>query len=171
MYDTHYSYRIPHDDLPVTEKPVSKDAIPRKQSYQVEPIDLVFTSLVESNAETSYLPSIAECAVHLQFLEVLVTLKDKVEKWGHSRAIETEEAWDLFVRLAALRFMTWAQDAELLDVATLPPLDILMVWHALMLNPLPYAQFEKVVLRGRISKGIDWASLVSSSPFCNHDLS
>lgn len=44
----------------------------------------------------------------------------------------------------------------------MPPLDVLLVWHAFMLNPRAYRHFETVVLCGRLGgKGIDWEDLVS----------
>ncbi|KAH7032717.1 uncharacterized protein B0I36DRAFT_382736 [Microdochium trichocladiopsis] len=58
-----------------------------------------------------------------------------------------EEKWDLYLKLAAARFLSWvralenAASGELEDIQP-PPLDVLMVWHALLLNPALLRRFE-----------------------------
>ncbi|KXJ92587.1 hypothetical protein Micbo1qcDRAFT_232335 [Microdochium bolleyi] len=46
-----------------------------------------------------------------------------------------EEKWNLFISLAAARFMAWAR-AVSSDAGgfELPPIDVLLIWHALLLN-------------------------------------
>ncbi|KFZ15524.1 hypothetical protein V502_05570 [Pseudogymnoascus sp. VKM F-4520 (FW-2644)] len=59
--------------------------------------------------------------------------------------------WPFYLALAATRFLAWAEAVEnVMDgsVASqvtllhLPPLDVLMVWHALLLNPSWFRSFE-----------------------------
>ncbi|KAI9764598.1 MAG: hypothetical protein M1840_008327 [Geoglossum simile] len=141
---------------------------------------------------TDYLPTPAQCAVHLELLECFHALQDKVKsdeqigRWlgfpsdsdpkGQRDQVETEQRnemkWQAFLELAVQRFGTWWQidsilipdnrrsnrevtipreDGERLVVSVdvqiqamaadkLPPLDILMVWHAYMLNPRDFWQ-------------------------------
>ncbi|KAH9930331.1 uncharacterized protein B0H18DRAFT_994444, partial [Fomitopsis serialis] len=59
---------------------------------------------------------------------------------------ETPRRWAWFVCLAVERFRRWTkhvnanQDIESWVKAEAPPLDVLMVWHAYMLNPTWYAE-------------------------------
>ncbi|KAI9771742.1 MAG: hypothetical protein M1839_002757 [Geoglossum umbratile] len=144
-----------------------------------------------------YLPTLAQCAVHLELLECFHTLKEKVmndEQIGHwlgvpsdfhphAGAVErgqqrqevievqNERIWQTFLELAVQRFQTWwlidgilepgnrrpskaailrkdigelgvRVDVGILEMAAdkLPPLDVLMVWHAYMLNPRNFWQ-------------------------------
>jgi hypothetical protein len=68
-------------------------------------------------------PSEACCVVHLQLLSSFVTLRGRVEKWGQSRAIDPDAAWQAFVKLAVVRFTHWFRSAKFSDIETsLPPL-------------------------------------------------
>lgn len=60
--------------------------------------------------------------------------------------MDSSEAWSIFVNLAAGRFVTWISDDGREGTLSL---EVLMVWHALMLNPRAYLQFEKTVLKER----------------------
>ncbi|EEQ31084.1 hypothetical protein McanMca71_003630 [Microsporum canis] len=123
------------------------------------------------------IPSISECAVHLELLEVFYYLRVRVlqsteldaafgvcpnkrtvfRKNYSSRTYEpvvlrdgTFEArrrakWRYFLDLAVMRFMRWARarglEGETARSPLLPPLDILMVWHALLLNPVQFRKY------------------------------
>ncbi|KAL4746507.1 hypothetical protein BDW72DRAFT_184759, partial [Aspergillus terricola var. indicus] len=128
------------------------------------------------------LPSISECAIHLEMLEAFHTLRHEVihspqldvafnispqpttryrvkkgTRRSQDRQIETvliadsgfvdrrEQKWPHFLHIAATRFRQWIQmvdshldKAQLGDPAPryllLPPLDVLMIWHAFLLN-------------------------------------
>ncbi|KFG81979.1 hypothetical protein MANI_005892 [Metarhizium anisopliae] len=109
--------------------------------------------------DSTAIPSISECAVHLLLLESFTILRRDVQQWGKSVGIKAEVAWDIFLHLAVQRFLKWSQTPRLLD-GTTPPLDVLMVWHAYMLNPGAYLDYEEAVLHGQFGgKGIAWASL------------
>lgn len=74
---------------------------------------------------------------------------------GDTKVLKDETLWDRrqdkwtkFVEFAAVRFLAWretlkesaafmsAEDDTLFDLDFLPPLDVVMVWHSFMLNPL-----------------------------------
>ncbi|KAK1749752.1 hypothetical protein QBC47DRAFT_395263 [Echria macrotheca] len=91
------------------------------------------------------LPTVEDCITHLRLLETFVVLGERVREWAHGSAGEDADAsWKMFVRLAVLRFQRWfclvSNDAL---QASLPPLDVLMVWHSFMLSPRSYANFVK----------------------------
>ncbi|KAF8076954.1 hypothetical protein FPV67DRAFT_440215 [Lyophyllum atratum] len=89
---------------------------------------------------------------HLTLLHAFATLKAQVEALGAGAKEEIptmpddkERRWAWFVGLAVERFERWCDsfgigDTEKSAKEFLPPLDVLMVWHAYMLNPGWYAE-------------------------------
>ncbi|KAG6915915.1 hypothetical protein DXG01_009285 [Tephrocybe rancida] len=84
---------------------------------------------------------------HLGLLYAFATLKTRVEGINAERNEEIpflpqdpERRWAWFVALAVERFSVWCQSLKKEDSGrratdVLPPVDVLMVWHAYMLNP------------------------------------
>ncbi|KAL5356139.1 hypothetical protein BJX96DRAFT_142363 [Aspergillus floccosus] len=154
----------------------------------------LFCTLPES-AGPDDAPTIGECAVHLEILEVFQTLRNKVIQSGdldvafgvhpqtksvYNRgqdkrkiliAVEKKikddtfeqrraEKWTCFLQLAAGRFHHWISAVNVcLRLETggsdkqpqwiLPPLDILVVWHAFLLNPSDFKDYcDKKHLEG-----------------------
>ncbi|KAI0469602.1 hypothetical protein F4859DRAFT_487203 [Xylaria cf. heliscus] len=139
--------------------------------------------------EARRLPSVAECAVHLELLQAFRYLRVEVlssrkldDAFGikpENRTVfrkkrvyqgtgsgwvrepvklrddtfekRREEKWPLYLRLAASRFLYWiaAVEAEFGrpnardQPLPVPPIDVLMVWHALLLNPSWFRSFEQ----------------------------
>ncbi|KAH0835046.1 hypothetical protein J3R83DRAFT_10783 [Lanmaoa asiatica] len=60
------------------------------------------------------------------------------------RAMEPERRWGWFVNIAVERFQRWCSSLGGWSSANvelaLPPIDVLMVWHAYLLNPIWYAE-------------------------------
>ncbi|KAF4982821.1 hypothetical protein FZEAL_1613 [Fusarium zealandicum] len=114
------------------------------------------------------LPQIPECAAHLELLETLYVLRQRIlvsdkfdtamsirpnreTKTGHRGDTKTfkdetlwgrrQVKWPKFVEFAVVRFLAWRErlnrgnDPAITD-DNLPPLDVIMVWHAFLLNPL-----------------------------------
>ncbi|KAI0096086.1 hypothetical protein GGR51DRAFT_567522 [Nemania sp. FL0031] len=107
------------------------------------------------------LPAIFECAAHLMLLDAIVRTEADVEKWANAKNIEKEVAWNAYCSAAAVRFLKWSQTAETdNDKGTIPPLDILMVWHTYMLNTVAYRRYVKKFPGGRLGgKGINWRAV------------
>ncbi|KAK0722627.1 hypothetical protein B0T26DRAFT_640760 [Lasiosphaeria miniovina] len=145
----------------------------------------IFASLLDDDhaKNEEQLPRIAECAVHLRMLEAFLVLKQKVatsnaldRAFGIApkdtlttvcgkRCRKTDTTfkerrkvkWNLFVRMAAWRFLDWWKGA----VKTLPPLDVLMVWHAFLLNHSAYRNFcmTPVDASQRLAKEFPWKEI------------
>ncbi|KIW99883.1 uncharacterized protein Z518_10811 [Rhinocladiella mackenziei CBS 650.93] len=127
-------------------------------------------------SSSASLPTVAECAVHLELLLCISTLHYTVDQsrsldraftifprprtvqWRHrtkrlkDSTFDTrrKRKWPTYLNMAVKRFLVWisAIDAKLaaLDQTRRmgffpPPLDILMVWHAVLLNPSYYVKF------------------------------
>ncbi|UNI15709.1 hypothetical protein JDV02_002216 [Purpureocillium takamizusanense] len=152
------------------------------------PDDCVFKSLSLSAAS---LPTVAQCAVHLELLEVFYALRSQIisstdldDTFGlerHNRTVyrrkydatrrkyvnapvklrdatwdsRRKEKWTWYLELAAGRFLAWAVSIDRAvspsasqrfgtvdaPLPYLPPLDVLMVWHAYLLNPADFEEY------------------------------
>jgi hypothetical protein len=98
---------------------------------------------------TTALVDIAQIKSHLTLLHALAELKNSVDSIGAPVILKVpmdkEQRWAWFVGCAVERFDIWCRslkDADLLVAAEIimPPLDVIMVWHAYMLNPKWYAE-------------------------------
>ncbi|KAI0547074.1 hypothetical protein F4679DRAFT_586975 [Xylaria curta] len=123
-----------------------------------ENLALTFDEQLEAD-KVDRLPSISECAVHLELLDAIVHVEGQVTAWGLERGLAEGVAWNVYCSAAAQRFLKWSQLPKSHGVPT-PPLDILIVWHAYMLNTAAYRQYEIEVLKGRMGlDGISWATV------------
>ncbi|KAJ7488064.1 hypothetical protein FB451DRAFT_1025893 [Mycena latifolia] len=125
---------------------------------------------------------------HLVLLHEFAELKSKVEAMGSAQGpthmpSDKERRWTWFVGLAVERFEIWCKALEPSDAEKgyLPPIDVIMVWHAYLLNPGWYAEevltgremnaaeyyHPKPYLRG-LKKAAHMRSLKTSSPRLNH---
>ncbi|KAI1126978.1 hypothetical protein F5Y10DRAFT_266556 [Nemania abortiva] len=110
--------------------------------------------------DSTRLPTLYECAAHLKLLNAIVRLQVDVEEWADITGKEKEEAWSMYCSAAVERFLKWSQAAGVADEdETVPPLDILMVWHSYMLNTAAYQRYMKVSPKGRLGRGIDWGAV------------
>jgi len=124
----------------------------------------VFEETSTDLSDIARLPTIAECAIHLELLETFNVLREQIlrseeidKSMGISpkREIKTgglgdtktlkdstlegrrQVKWTKYVELAVVRFLAWQAslvDSKPLDKA--PPLDVLLVWHSFLLNPV-----------------------------------
>lgn len=88
---------------------------------------------------------------HLRLLAAFKALRTAVEDNAGARlpemvaGLDAARRWAWFVGLAVDRFECWADSVKPGSLRSwvrtqLPPLDVLMVWHAYMLNPRWYAE-------------------------------
>ncbi|KAI1736029.1 hypothetical protein F4680DRAFT_452263 [Xylaria scruposa] len=117
-----------------------------------EELALTFDKQLEAG-QADRLPSISECAVHLELLDAIVHVEGQVTEWGQEKGLAEGVAWNMYCSAAAHRFLKWSQLPKSHGVPT-PPLDILIVWHAYMLNTAAYRQYEIEVLKGHFNLGL-----------------
>ncbi|KIM42763.1 hypothetical protein M413DRAFT_123346 [Hebeloma cylindrosporum] len=100
------------------------------------------------SSTTEPLVRIVEVKGHLALLHAFSELKNQVDALEvpvpHVPA-DNEKKWAWFVALAVEQFDVWCQGLKPGDKSksmkvVLPPIDVLMVWHAYMLNPRWYAE-------------------------------
>jgi hypothetical protein len=146
--------------------PLSDQAVimPSAVAYAELPVNFSFAKpcgvdAVSSSPVHPALPTADECSAHLRLLEAFALAKRQA-------VLRHESAWHAYVQAGAARFAQWVsnlsttEDGGLGVGGKLPPsLDVLMVWHAFMLNPVKYAEFEDMTNLPR--EGLDWAGLVS----------
>ncbi|KAG5636119.1 hypothetical protein H0H81_009051 [Sphagnurus paluster] len=86
---------------------------------------------------------------HLALLHAFVMLRTEIDTLDDNTLpfipTDTDRRWAWFVGLAVERFSLWcgsltSGDSRKTAVEFLPPVDVLMVWHAYMLNPWWYAE-------------------------------
>ena len=89
---------------------------------------------------------------HILFMRAVHKLQTSVQPGGIPRRYEDgapqpSEQTLAFLRNAVVRFKTWVAKLSsgpskaqgcAVDVLEIPPLDVLMVWHAYMLSPVTY---------------------------------
>ncbi|KAG0634020.1 hypothetical protein HOY80DRAFT_912777, partial [Tuber brumale] len=129
-------------------------AIPDPQVFTITTLQLVGSGL----------PTVSQCAVHLELLEAFAQLRHRVDKEEAFSEIFGEDPeknlwWRAVVEIAVGRFGIWweavneelkareegeegmsnkGSGVKVLPRDLLPPLDVLMVWHSYMLNPRRY---------------------------------
>ncbi|KAK5654722.1 hypothetical protein OQA88_7047 [Cercophora sp. LCS_1] len=140
----------------------------KPEDEPVIPAPAIFES---DDAVIGGLPTVSELAIHLEFLETLYVLRERILRsedidntMGVTRNRETktgvngdtktlkddtletrrQEKWTKFIEFAVARFLDWrtVRLGELENRASdgeVPPLDILMVWHTFLLNPLLFS--------------------------------
>ncbi|SJL02690.1 uncharacterized protein ARMOST_06024 [Armillaria ostoyae] len=93
--------------------------------------------------------TISQLKGHLCLLKHFASLKEQVEGLDRSKYRDApedkERRWSWFVGLAVERFERWCKEltsADEMDFANqcLPPVDVIMVWHAYLLNPARYSE-------------------------------
>ncbi|KAJ3508207.1 hypothetical protein NLJ89_g5879 [Agrocybe chaxingu] len=101
---------------------------------------------IGSSQMTAPLVSIQEIKGHLFLLNAFAELKKRsLIATVPNEPLPEGRRWELFVALAVERFDTWCrrlkpEDSEKGPDIVLLPLDVLMVWHAYMLNPRWYTE-------------------------------
>lgn len=101
---------------------------------------------IGSTTRTEPLVSVQYLKAHLCLLGAFKSLRTSVENAGDDQlpilalGLDKSQRWSWFVGLAVDRFHRWVETVECGPLKSwvdteLPPLDVLMIWHAYMLNP------------------------------------
>lgn len=103
-----------------------------------------------------------DCGGHLHLLEQFVSARDRVNKWAERHSLQAEAAWAIYINNAIPRLAKWFQYVSWGSIETaVPPLDMLLVWHAFLQDPVQYEEFTDVAGL-RSEKMWDWAAFVSN---------
>ncbi|KAG7447867.1 uncharacterized protein BT62DRAFT_870840, partial [Guyanagaster necrorhizus] len=111
--------------------------------------ELPYPLFIGSRALQTPFVSISQLKGHLCLLRHFASLKERVEGMDHSRYPDAPSdnhcKWSWFVGLAVERFERWckaltAQDESGFANQHLPLVDVIMVWHAYLLNPARYSE-------------------------------
>ncbi|KAK0491665.1 hypothetical protein IW261DRAFT_1438902 [Armillaria novae-zelandiae] len=95
------------------------------------------------------LVTVSQLKGHLYLLKLFTSLKERVEGLDRSKYRDApedkERRWSWFVGLAVERFERWCKELTSADETDfvnqcLPPVDVIMVWHAYLLNPARYSE-------------------------------
>ncbi|KAF4460269.1 hypothetical protein FALBO_12957 [Fusarium albosuccineum] len=94
-----------------------------------------------------------DALIHAYMLEHFVAIKTMVEIWAVRNLTDTESAWTFYINMAIKRLVQWLEASlqnrfSLEDI--IPPLDVLLVWHALLQYPTIW---DALVYRTRIDFG------------------
>ncbi|KZV87185.1 hypothetical protein EXIGLDRAFT_680177 [Exidia glandulosa HHB12029] len=85
--------------------------------------------------------SVQELLAHLRILRAFSALRDSVEKATQIESyVDATAAWTIFLSRAVYRFEKWIATLAVYPEGALPPLDVLMVWHSFLLNPMIYKE-------------------------------
>lgn len=90
--------------------------------------------------------SVEELIDHLRLLDAFSLLKAAVDQANqdgpYDADLDGDAAWTVFLCRAVHRFERWitGSPGPTRESGALPPLDVLMVWHSYMLNPLTYKE-------------------------------
>ncbi|KAK7209363.1 hypothetical protein V2G26_016541 [Clonostachys chloroleuca] len=99
----------------------------------------IVDSVIESDVQGR------ECFTHLLLFEKFAFAKQKVTHWARNYDISPESAWTCYINLAVSRFCTWFGRIDRSNPwCRVPPLDVLMIWHALMQEPSKWTEFEEI---------------------------
>ncbi|KAK0499370.1 hypothetical protein EDD18DRAFT_1460304 [Armillaria luteobubalina] len=111
--------------------------------------ELPYPLLIGRRAIQRPLVNISQLKGHLCLLKHFASLKKRVEGIDRSKFRDApkdrERTWSWFVELAVERFERWCKELTSADEADfvdkcLPPVDVIMVWHAYLLNPARYSE-------------------------------
>ncbi|KAF2137417.1 uncharacterized protein K452DRAFT_312416 [Aplosporella prunicola CBS 121167] len=119
------------------------------------PAPEIFSSLGSSKtySESLVWPKVSECAVHLELLHALYHLRQRIQlspinfagkTTNDEKQLESimKKRWAIYSLFSVIRLLRWIETD-----ATPPPLDILMVWQACLLNPAHFAVLCKTLRR------------------------
>lgn len=130
--------------------------------YSPEPNMLCLSPPQTLDYDENLLPHAEECLAHVRLLELFVRARERTRRWAEDNSISPDEAWVFYVNRAVHRFGDWIEASFHMDLSlSLPPLDVLMIWHALLQCPHEWKKFS-TELQLEL-KHWHWPSLVSNS--------
>lgn len=88
----------------------------------------------------------SDVLLHCHILEHFVAIKSKVEIWAARNRVDEDAAWICYINAGISRLMQWFK-ASLKGLISLdahtPPLDVLLVWHSFLQDPVQWGIFVR----------------------------
>ncbi|KAF4978767.1 hypothetical protein FZEAL_4912 [Fusarium zealandicum] len=85
-----------------------------------------------------------ECLIHCHLLEQLSLIKEDAAVWAIRNAIAPEATWRFYVNKGVERMIRWFEGSSELRFgldAVVPPLDVILMWHAFLQDPTEWDSF------------------------------
>ncbi|KAF4337830.1 chloroperoxidase [Fusarium beomiforme] len=85
-----------------------------------------------------------DLVLHCHLLEHFVSIKPRIDIWAMKNMIDPVTAWTCYINMGVYRLVDWfrASYDGLIDLnRDIPPLDVLLVWHALLQDAVAWNDF------------------------------
>ncbi|KAF4447842.1 hypothetical protein F53441_8647 [Fusarium austroafricanum] len=82
--------------------------------------------------------------LHCHLLEHFVSIKPKIDIWAMKNMIDPAAAWTCYINMGVRRLTNWfraSYDGIVKLDRHIPPLDVLLVWHAFLEDPVAWERF------------------------------
>ncbi|CCT65102.1 uncharacterized protein FFUJ_04250 [Fusarium fujikuroi IMI 58289] len=82
--------------------------------------------------------------LHCHLLEHFVSIKPKIDIWAMRHMIDPAAAWTCYINMGVRRLLDWfkaSHDGHIDLNRDIPPLDVLLVWHAFLQDPVAWGDF------------------------------
>ncbi|OBS19666.1 hypothetical protein FPOA_11391 [Fusarium poae] len=86
----------------------------------------------------------SDVLLHCHLLEHFVSIRSKIDAWAEENTVDEGAAWTCYINAGIRRLTQWfeASLSGHVDLNThIPPLDVLVVWHAFLQDPVEWKRF------------------------------
>ncbi|KAM0241814.1 hypothetical protein ACHAPO_001508 [Fusarium lateritium] len=127
----------------MTLKNLVQDVIERLLTSQPSPFVALDRLLLQNNlVQVSVTEN--DVLLHCHLLEHFVAIRSKIDAWAEKNTVNEGAAWTCYINAGIRRLTQWIE-ASLsghVDLNThIPPLDVLLVWHAFLQDPVEWKGF------------------------------
>ncbi|KAM0344032.1 hypothetical protein ACHAPU_007935 [Fusarium lateritium] len=87
-----------------------------------------------------------DVVLHCYLLEHFVSIKHKIHLWASREGQDSDAAWMCYINLGIRRLISWLEESfyGMIDLDRhIPPLDVLLVWHAFLQDPVQWNRFVR----------------------------
>ncbi|KAF4989225.1 hypothetical protein FGRMN_9238 [Fusarium graminum] len=87
-----------------------------------------------------------DVVLHCYLLEHFVSIKHKIHSWADKEGSDSDAVWKCYVNLGIRRLISWLEESfyGMVDLDRhIPPLDVLLVWHAFLQDPVQWNRFVR----------------------------
>jgi hypothetical protein len=86
----------------------------------------------------------SDVLLHCHLLEHFVSIRSQIDAWAEENTVDEGAAWTCYINAGIRRLTQWfeASLSGHVDLNThIPPLDVLLVWHAFLQDPVEWKRF------------------------------